>query len=73
MPDYEELREEIFKFFCRAQHHMNKSEVLSLFRTAEDEEDDGVVFVPPVWPRATSKVVIDRWPEYVKHTGSQGE
>jgi hypothetical protein len=51
MPDHEELREELFKFFRRAQHHTIKSEVLSLFRTAEDEEEDGVVFVPPVWPK----------------------
>jgi hypothetical protein len=72
MPDNEELREELFKFLRRAQHHTNKSEVLSWFKTAEDEEDEGTPFVPPAWPKTASRVLTDRWPVYVKAAETQG-
>ena len=54
MPDQEELREELFKFFRKFQHQANKNEVLSFYKTAEEEKAGADAFVQPVWPRTTS-------------------
>ena len=61
------MREELFKFLRKVYHHLNKVEVLSYYRTAEDV-DDGSAYVPPEWPRAVTKIILNRWPEYVCET-----